>query len=68
MLLGKRSPWKNNFSPQKALDFFTKKFCMDNVNDQSFFSLVITFLLLVTFSIDDVEYQFRLEKMDVEHS
>ena len=41
---------------------------MDNVNDQSFFSLVITFLLLVTFSIDDVEYQFRLEKMDVEHS
>ena len=41
---------------------------MDNVNDQSFFSLVITFLLLVTFSIDDIEYQFRLEKMDVEHS
>ena len=41
---------------------------MDNVNDQSFFSLVITFLLLVTFSIDDVEYQSRLEKMDVEHS
>ena len=41
---------------------------MDNVNDQSFFSLVITFLLLVTFSIDDVEYRFRLEKMDVEHS
>ena len=41
---------------------------MDNVNDQSFFSLVITFLLFVTFSIDDVEYRFRLEKMDVEHS
>ena len=41
---------------------------MDNVNDQSFFSLVITFLLLVTFSIYDVEYRFRLEKMDVEHS
>ena len=41
---------------------------MDNVNDQSFFPLVITFLLLVTFSIDDIEYQFRLEKMDVEHS
>ena len=41
---------------------------MDNVNDQSFFSLVITFLLLVTFSIDDVEYRSRLEKMDVEHS
>ena len=41
---------------------------MDNVNDQSFFSLVITFLLLVTFSIDDVEYRFHLEKMDVEHS
>ena len=41
---------------------------MDNVNDQSFFSLVITFLLLVTFSIDDVEYRSRLEKMDVERS
>ena len=41
---------------------------MDNVNDQSFFSLVITFLLLVTFCTDDVEYRFRLEKMDVEHS
>ena len=41
---------------------------MDNVNDQSFFSLVITFLLLVTFSFDDVEYRSRLEKMDVEHS
>ena len=41
---------------------------MDNINDQSFFSLVITFLLLVTFSIDDVEYRSRLEKIDVEHS
>ena len=41
---------------------------MDHVKDQSFFSLVITFLLLVTFSIDDVGYRSRLEKIDVEHS
>ena len=41
---------------------------MDHVKDQSFFSLVITLLLLVTFSIDDVEYWSRLEKIDVEHS
>ena len=47
---------------------FPKKFCMDHVKDQSFFSLVITFLLLMTFSIDDVGYRSRLEKIDVEHS
>ena len=39
MLLGKRSPWKNDFSPWKVLDFFPKKFCMNHATLTIWFSL-----------------------------